>query len=135
LCLGSSIGSFFTISSNVRRIFLRSSASLSRLYSKQSSIIAAIRCFSSALVCEAARVPVLLSILRKPDFRSEWRARTALPKECSATISRISIVKGSRFYDFFPLFPTFHHFVTPFFHFLTVGGCAAIATGKINEPS
>src|SRR5213079_888462 len=50
----------------------------------------AFRCFSSALVCDAARVPVLLSILRKPDFRSEWRARTALPKECSATSSRTS---------------------------------------------
>src|SRR5947199_5353132 len=77
-------------------------------------MIAAIRCFSSGLACEAVRVPVLLSILRKPCFKSEWRARTALPKDVSATSSRISIAKGSRFYDFFPLFPTFHHFVTPF---------------------
>src|SRR5438093_9657416 len=123
--VGSSMGSFRTISSSVRRIFLRSSGSVSRLYSKHSSMIAAIRCFSSELVCEAARVPVLLSILRKPDFKSEWRARTALPKDVSATISRISIVKGSRFYDFFPLFPTFHHFVTPFFHFLIAGECAS----------
>src|SRR5438128_9149120 len=122
LCVGNLIGSFRTISSSVRRMFWRSSGSFSRLYSKQSSTMAEIRSFSSGELSEDF---TFRPILIRPALSRLRRSSTDLPNEFSATISRISIVKGSRFYDFFPLFPTFHHFVTPFFHFLIAGECAS----------
>src|SRR6266478_5694115 len=123
LCVGSSIGSFRTISSSVRRMFWRSSGSFSRLYSKQSSTMAEIRSFSSGELSEDF---TFRPILIRPALSPLRCSSTDLPNEFSATISRISILKGSRFYDFFPLFPTFHHFVTPFSHLFSVDECDSI---------